>query len=217
MMRRMGLSALLCACVWLTSCAAPWVVDSQVQAFSGLASLPAEPSYRFERLPSQQSPQQSQLESLADAALFKAGLRRNDAAPLYSVQVGARVQRMPSPWADPWDEFGMGSLGLSFAYGPSWGRGSVGTLFRYEQPWYQREVSVVVRELASNRVVFESRAQGDGPWSDSAGTLAAMFDAALQGFPNPPLGVRRISVQVVPAAQAAPAAPVVPATPAPAQ
>ena len=159
------------------------------------------------------------MESLADTALFKAGLRRDDAAPRYSVQVGVRVQRVLSPWADPWDELGGGwgggsAGGWGGGVGASFGRPGVtigfgsfgwgGGLLRSEQPWYLREASVVVRELASNRVVFESRANGDGPWSDSRAVLAAMFDAALQGFPNPPTGVRQVSVQV-----GAPAAPAV--------
>ncbi len=186
----------------LQGCASTWVVDTQVQSFSGMPALPAQPSYRFERLPSQQldGGQQDLVESLADAALFKAGLRRDDAAPRYSVQVTARVQRVLSPWADPWDDFGMGAVGPVFGGygrgGVSFGFGWGGGLLRSEQPWYKREASVVVRELAGNRVVFESRATGDGPWSDSRAVLAAMFEAAMQGFPNPPTGVRRVSVQV---------------------
>ena len=36
-------------------------------------------------------------------------------------------------------------------------------------PWYVREVSVVLRELPSNKVVYETRARNDGPYSaDSA-------------------------------------------------
>ena len=65
-----------------------------------------------------------------------------------------------------------------------------------EQPWYQREVSVLVRDLASNRVVFESRATNEGPWLDNRSVLPAMFEAAMQGFPNPPQGPRRVDIQV---------------------
>ncbi|RYF43938.1 MAG: hypothetical protein EOO25_01525 [Comamonadaceae bacterium] len=65
-----------------------------------------------------------------------------------------------------------------------------------EQPWFQREVAVIVRELAGGKVVFESRAASDGPWLDNPTVLAAMFDAALQGFPTVPTGVRRVNIQV---------------------
>lgn len=175
----------------LAGCATSYLLDNQVQAFSSLPALPAQPTYRFERLLSQQAhPAQAELETLADAALHRAGLRRDDAAPKYSVQLGARVQRVLSPWADPWDSWGWG-WGV---HGP--GFGLWGPLPRMESPWFQREVSVVVRELASNRVVFESRATNEGPWLDHRTVLPAMFEAALQGFPNPPQGPRRVDIQL---------------------
>jgi hypothetical protein len=182
---------------WLVAgCASTYLLENNVQAFSGLPALPANPAYRFERLPSQQAlpaqQAQTQLEALADPALYKAGLRRDDAKPAYSVQVTARIQRAVSPWADPWE---WGGWGGGFGYwGPGWGFGH--PFPRMEQPWYHREVGVVVRELASNKVVFESHASNDGPWLDNASVLAAMFDAALQGFPNTPSGARRVNIQV---------------------
>ena len=94
--------------VLLSGCATGYLLDNSVQSFSSLTALPAQPSYRFERLPSQQAPAQAQLEAMADAALHKAGLRRDDANPRYSVQVSARLQRVLSPWADPWDGWGWG-------------------------------------------------------------------------------------------------------------
>ncbi len=187
------------ATVLLTGCASGYLLDSNVQSFSSLRSLPANPAYRFERLPSQQaSAGQAQLEALADQALFKAGLRRDDAAPRYSVQVTARVQPVLSPWADPSDGWGggWGRWGLGFG-GRGFGVGFGGPFYRMERPWYQREVGVVVRELPSNQVVYETHAGNDGPWGDSAAVLPAMFDAALQGFPTPPAGPRRVNVQVV--------------------
>ena len=181
--------------VALSGCATGYLLDNQVQAFSSLPTLPAQPTYRFERLLSQQAhPAQAELEALADPALHRAGLRRDDAAPKYSVQVGARIQRVVSPWADPWDPWGWG-------WGGGWGIhghgiGLWGPFPRMEQPWYQREVSVLVRDLASNRVVFESRAANEGPWLDNGAVLPAMFEAAMQGFPNPPQGPRRVDIQV---------------------
>lgn len=186
------------AALLLSGCAAGYILDNNVQSFSGLAALPPEPTYRFERLPSQQSPAHTQLEALADPALHKAGLRRDDAKPRYSVQVTARLQRVLSPWASPWDGWGWGGWG----WGAGLGRhhphafGHFGAFGRLESPWYQREVEVIVRELRSNRVVFESRANNDGPWLDHASVLPAMFEAALQGFPNPPPGPRRVNIQI---------------------
>jgi hypothetical protein len=65
-----------------------------------------------------------------------------------------------------------------------------------ESPWYRREVGVFVRELGSNRVVFESHAVNDGPWLDPNAAFPAMFEAALQGFPNPPAGPRQVNIQL---------------------
>lgn len=208
------------AAVLLAGCATTYRLDNTVQSFSGLPALPATPTYRFERLPSQTVlPGHDQLEALADPALFKAGLRRDDASPRYTVQVSARVTRVLSPWPDPW----MSPYGWGPGWGPGWrpGWGPAWGYPRTEQPWYIREVGIVVRDIASNKVVYETRANNDGPWLDSSVILAAMFDAALQGFPNPPQGPRRVDIVVgdrqvatAPAASAPAAAASQPAAPA---
>jgi uncharacterized protein DUF4136 len=188
---------LVLAAVLLSSCATTYLLDNNVQSFSGLTTLPAQPTYRFERLPSQQSPAQAQLEAMADAALQKAGFRRDDANPRYSVQVAARLQRVLSPWATPWDGWGWGGWGWgAFGHRHHHGFGHIGVLGRMESPWYQREVDVIVRELGSNRVVFESHAANDGPWLDHSAVFPAMFEAALSGFPAPPPGPRRVNIQI---------------------
>ncbi len=188
-------SIVVLAAAALSGCATSYVLDNSVQSFSSLPALPAQPTYRFERLPSQQAfPFQGQVEAMADPALFKAGLRRDDSAPQYSVQVTARVQRARSPWGDPWD--GWGGFGGWGRWG-GWDRHGFGGPFpRVEQVWFHREVGVVMRELTSNRVVYETHATNDGPWGDSASVIPAMFDAALQGFPKAPAGVRRVNVKV---------------------
>jgi hypothetical protein len=185
-LRRFGAAIVLGAV--LSGCATGYLLDNNVQSFSQLPSAPTPATYRFERLPSQAAdPVQAQLEALADPALHKAGFRRDDAAPRYSVQVSARVERVLSPYADPW----------SFGWGFSrrhWGIG--GRFPHMESPWFRREVGVIVRELATNKVVYETQAANDGPWLDNSSVLPAMFDAALQGFPNPPQGVRRVDIHV---------------------
>lgn len=202
---RLPLLALVLMTVLLSGCATGYRLDNAVESYSNLQALPANPTYRFEWLPSQRGhPQQLQLESWADAALFQAGLRRDDAAPRYSVQVDASLQRMLSPWADPWLGWGGWS---GWSLGAGWGRHhprgvGLGLTFgdpwfpRTDQIWYHREVRVLVRELAGNQVVYETRAINDGPWLDNAAVFPAMFQAALQGFPNPPPGVRRVDIQV---------------------
>ena len=41
---------------------------------------------------------------------------------------------------------------------------------------------------------YETHAAHDGPWLDPDRALGAMFDAALQGFPAPPAGKRRVDI-----------------------
>jgi len=203
----------------LAGCASTWVVDSDVNTFSKLGSVPTGASYRFERLPSQQmaEPQQAQLEAMADAALQHVGLRRDDVKPAYSAQISARVTAAIAPWDDPWFSPGWGPR-YPFGYGPSfragfggsygrgwrgggrgaWGGGFYGPVFP-PNPWYLREVNVVLRELPSGQIVYETSARSDGPYPSSGAVFPVMFDAALQGFPNPPPGVRQVRINVLPA------------------
>lgn len=204
-----GLAAAL-----LSGCASGYLLDNQVQSFSGLQTgLPTHPTYTFDRLPSQANqPGQAQLEALADPALFAAGLRRDDASPRYTVQVTARVQRVVSPWYDPWEPgWGWGGFGYP---GPYMGFGWGPVFPRMDQAWFQREVGIVMRDKASSRVVYETHASSDGPWLDPSVVLPAMFQAALQGFPNPPAGPRRVDIQIGGQTQSAAAAPRAPAAPA---
>ncbi len=173
----------------LSGCATSYLLDNSVQSFSQLTALPSQPNYRFERLPSQQAWGQTQLEAMADGALHKAGLRRDDANPRYSVQISGQIQHVLSPWASPWDgwgSFGVGHRGVGFGFmGPF-----------PQSPWYQRDISVIIRELPSNRVVYETRATNAGPWGDSGTVFPAMFEAAMTGFPTPPPGPRLVNVQI---------------------
>lgn len=182
----------------LAGCATGYRLDNQVQSFSQLQAVPTPATYRFERTLSQQTdPSQQALENLADPALHRAGLRRDDAAPRYSVQVAARTDRVLSPYADPWDRWGWGWGGWGVGVGGRhFGLGFGGPWPRTDSFWFHREVSVIVRDLASNRVVYETHASNDGPLMDSQAVIPAMFDAAMQGFPNPPPGPRRVDIQL---------------------
>jgi hypothetical protein len=186
----------------LSGCATSWVVDSDVKSFSSLGTVPPGATYRFERLPSQQADtaRQESLEAMAGAALDKVGLRRDDARPQYSAQIGARVTAGLSPWADPWLYNGPWGYGYGGGYGRRWYGGGWygGPAFMppAANPWYEREVSIVLREVGSNRVVYETRARNDGPYNVSATILPVMFQAALQGFPNPPQGERRVNIDL---------------------
>jgi hypothetical protein len=198
MLRRLRfLLAAGAALLLLAGCASTYLLDSQVQSFSQLPALPAQPTFRYERSLSQQAdPVQQALEALAEPALFRAGLRRDDAAPRFSVQVSARTEQVLSPYADPyWGPWGWGGWGPG--YGGRYGAiGFGGPWPRADSYWFRREVSVVVRELPANRIVYETHAHNDGPVLDNRIVLPAMFQAAMQGFPNPPPGPRRVDIQL---------------------
>lgn len=174
------------AAVFLAGCATPGT-EATVQAFSQLQALPPSPSYRFERLPSQVGqPAQDQLEAAADAPLFRAGLRRDDASPRYAVQVRAGIDALAAP-APGWGS----SLGIGVGGGGRGGGVGIGLGFPIggSAPRQVQRVDVLVRELASGRTVYESNATGDGSIPTTA-----LVDAALQGFPNPPPGPRTVPI-----------------------
>lgn len=187
----------LIATALLAGCASTLRMDNTVQSFSALSEVPAAAGYRYERLPSQrQDPAQPPLEALTDVALPRVGLRRDDAAPVYTVQVWSRMQYAVSPWAQPrfggWS--GWGGVGLGSYRGMGMGMGIGFPIGGIDSPWYQREVGLILREVASGRVVYETHAFHEGYWIDPARAWPAMLEAALQGFPQPPAGVRRVDI-----------------------
>lgn len=187
---------------FMAGCSTVRLVDSDVTAFSHWSAAPPGPgtTYRFERLPSQQvlGAQPDRVEALARNALAKVGMDLNPAAARYSVQVVVNtlvVERSPYGGAG-YDGFGFPMPGV-FLGGGSHGA-SLGMSFpmRFSEPYFKRELSILMRDLASGQIVFESRAVHDGVWSDTLPVLAAMLDAALRGFPQPAPGTRRINVEI---------------------
>jgi len=198
----MALAAL--ALSWLTGCASMRLIDSDVVS---VAAAPPGVSlqgakYRFERLPSQvHNPEAGLAEQQAQAAMTAVGLVRNDAAASLSVMVGiSGTQYLADPWGRPlgtgWTPYGNIAIGSGFGrnFGSHIG---LGVGMRFPPPThYRREVSVVMRDLKSGQVVYETRATHAGPWSDSVPIFATLFQAALANFPNPPAGPRRVNIEL---------------------
>lgn len=184
--------------VFLTACSGMRIVDSDVTVFSAWTAAPPAPGtpYRFERLPSQTTAaQQDRIEALATTSLSKVGMALSPLEARYSVQVLLAtdiIQRYP----DPGFGFGFGGTGV-FASGGNRGS-SFGLSFPigFGQPYYKRSLGILMRDLTSQKVVFESRALHDGVWNDGFAVLPAMLDSALLGFPQPPAGSRRIHVEI---------------------
>lgn len=179
------------ASVVLGGCALPRMIDSDVQSFVGTPAAVAGATYRFERLPSQQAlgAAHEHVEALTEEALGRAGLVRNDTQARYSIQVALNVvQFQPAPRRQP--HFGgpyVAANGTLFYPGP---------LLMLEPPWYSHTVHLLMRDTHTAQVAFESTASFDGPWSDSANLLPAILEAALQGYPNPPPGPRKVVVEL---------------------
>ena len=196
-MKRAQTAIILIAILFLAACSGMRVIDSDVTAFSAWTAAPPGPGtrYRFDRLPSQQSAnvQQDRIEALTTTSLSKVGMALSPPDARYSVQVvlvTEIIQRYPEPG------FGFGGPGVSIGGGS---RGaSIGLSFPigFGDLYYRRTASILMRELSSQKVVFETRAMHDGPWGDAFAVLPAMLDSALLGFPQPPTGTRRINVEI---------------------
>jgi hypothetical protein len=188
-MRTLSL-CLLAALSLLAGCADMRVIESEVQTTAapnaGAANLTAA-KYRFERLPSQAKLARTrEVEALVQVALNRVGLVRDDAAPRYSVLPGMREQvvsagRWERPITDPF--YRRGRIVAPDTRFPS-------------APRYRREVHLLIRDLRSGTIVYETHAVNVSSWSDTDAVLAAMLEAALQGFPQAPEGVRTVSIEI---------------------
>jgi Domain of unknown function (DUF4136) len=183
----------------VAGCAGMNMVSSDVSSFGEWPAGRAPGSYVFERLPSQQAraEQQAALELAARGALEKAGFTAvaDAAAADVTVQLTAQVQRVDrsTPFADPfyWGFAGWG--GRPYWRSPFWYGGGYGGWGAYENPYYERNVAVLIRDRASGKALYESRANSDGVSVGGTPMLAAMFDAALKDFPRPALSPRQVT------------------------
>lgn len=173
----------------------PRMIDSQVQSFVGpsiVAGATAPASYRFERLPSQQAQAQVQVEAMAQTALQEVGLHlatEPGAATRYSVQVQAQVMPIQvAPRRSVRTIAPFVNADGSPVYSP--------LIFMSEPPWYLHSAHFVLRDLASGHIAFETTGRFEGPWSDSLTLWPVVMRAALQGYPNPPPGIRTVTIEL---------------------
>ena len=190
---------ILAAAVLLSGCATVTRVDNDVQSFASWSSaVPRPVSFRFERLPSQQTDAHTQdtVEQLALPALAQAGLVLDTPNARFSLQISTEMRtentwRSPyGPWGSPGPWIG-GGRGRGGAFMGAWM--PMGPI---QVPSYQRLLSLVLRDLSTGQVVYETQASQDSNWPIGNDLIPAMVTAALHSFPNPPLGVQRITVDI---------------------
>lgn len=188
-----GTAALLGGCAGLNT------LTADVSSYGDWPAGRAGGSYAFERLPSQQAntAEADALEQAARPALARAGFVPVAAGqePEVLVQLGARFTRMVrSPWDDPiWWSGGFGRWRRGPWVGPSWGMA-----VHLEPARYETEVALLLRDRASGKPLYESRAASDTGSRADAPVVAALFQAALTDFPRPALSPRRVTVQLAP-------------------
>ncbi|TSE25599.1 hypothetical protein Tsedi_01184 [Tepidimonas sediminis] len=205
--RRTWLPIVLAAAL-LAGCAGTLRLEHTVRseaAWPAAARPAAGDRYVFERLPSQRggdaAREQDQLEALAAEVLASHGLQRAEAAPgaaasavPWGVQLVARSVKYPyAPWDAPeprpgWMPYGQIVVGRGVVT-------SLGLQWQVRPPYWVREVALTVRDRRSGEVVYETRATQDGPWADAPALWRALLQAALDGFPQPPAGPRRVVIE----------------------
>lgn len=191
----------LAAAVLLSGCATVTRVDNDVQSFaSWTRAVPRPLGFRFERLPSQllDANNQDTVEQLALPALAQAGLVLDAPNARFSLLITTHMLT-ESTWSRPYGPWG--------PRGPWTGGRGMGDPFMQpllpmapiEVRSYQRLLSLVLRDLATGQVVYETQASQDSRWPIGNAFIPAMVTAALHGFPNPPQGLQRITVDIPPA------------------
>ena len=210
--RWLGIAALT-ATALLTGCSTVREVNSTVQSFSSLQGIPVPPTYRLETLPSQQGQVHfPAVEAQAQRALARVGMIRDDSRPSLVVQISAvaRYARDYASWPY-YDPYWGPRWGWGMSYGRGWGMGFGSSMMLMDGPplEYYRAVSIVMRDIKTQQIVYETSAQRQDVWTDDPAIFGILFDAALTGFPKPPEGPRNVRTVIQPPpAAGAPQAPV---------
>ncbi|WP_028603524.1 DUF4136 domain-containing protein [Ottowia thiooxydans] len=195
----------LLATVFLSACAVgPRSVDASVHTTAARApgsAVLAGAHYKFER--GQQAvgqPAPERLEAMAKEAMARVGLVHDEAQPRLGVQVSGNVGAY---WTDGGGFYGRPGWTFGFGMGTGFRGGSLG--FGLGAPlWdpavtaYVSEVGLLMRDLQSGQIVYDTRARHDGLWHDTDNVLAALFTAALEGYPEPGQATRRVVVPLLP-------------------
>lgn len=200
--RTLGTATMVAVALLLGGCATLNTVTSDVSSFGEWPAARAMGTYAFERLPSQEAraEQQSMIEASARVALERAGFKpaASPAAADVLVQVSARATTVDRGWDD---RYFWPRVSIYGGRGLYWGM----QMPLYASPRVDREVAVLLRDRASGKTLYETRAINSGSSGMDSELLAAMFDAAMKDFPRPAVSPRRVDT-MLPSAQPMPSA-----------
>lgn len=199
----------------LVGCASgPTTYTASVQSYSSMANVQLPTTYRIQLLPSQISNQDSfaVIENAASNALNNVGLQKA-ADPTQAhlvVQIDAISVVDPSaPGYNPalYGPPGMYGWGFGHPWAPGpWGAGPWGGPGPYmwtpavSFPIIHRSVNLVMRNAKTQGIVYETSAQYNDMQSNDPQIWGILFASALNGFPNPPQGVRQVQTVIQPPA-----------------
>ena len=195
--RRLMLGGLLAGALTLSGCAALRSLSTEVSSFGEWPAERQAGTYAFERLPSQQAQaaETELLENAARPALEKAGFKpaAEGQMPDVLVQVGARDSRtISSPWDDPiWWRGGFGYWRHGPWLAPRWNLS-----MRYDFPRYESQVALLLRDRASGKPLYETRASAETGSRAGVELYSALFQASLMDFPRLGMNPRRVVVEV---------------------
>jgi hypothetical protein len=181
------------ATVVLSGCATSRNVESEVRSFGGATPILAGASYRFERLPSQSPQSVEPLELAAQKVLTAKGLVRSDAQASYSVQVRLDADALQPDALQHWANTPFPDRVVVAPDGSVWRQVRRPLL---DPTWYRHSLQVVVRELASGSVAYETRAVHESPWSDTPNLIAPLMEAALGDFPQAQPAPKTIAIEL---------------------
>ena len=212
----LSLAFVACCMALLSACSTLRNLDSQVQTSTQWPTSSAAPTkglYRLERLPADlNNLQAGWAENELEPVLASLGWARNDVDAQYSVWIGVQAAEyvvdmrgrvVRGPWVNHF-YMGVGNghrprgagVGIGWTYHSRSPFNTGMMLDLAEPPIYVREVSIIIRDLQSGKVVYQTKATHDGPWSDHQNVWRGMIAAALQGFPNPTPAKRRVVLPI---------------------
>lgn len=208
-MHTFRLAGLALAAALLAGCASgPGFIEAAVQSSAAAAPSAAvlqHVRYRFGMEPAVAGqPSPAELQPLAQAALFSVGARLDNANPNVRVDVTGTVRMgyyddwngwglPPEYWGDP------AYFGWGVGVGDGWfGNDGYGWPAANQIPIYVTEVTLAMRDIASGQLIYDTRARHSGTSADTQAVLAALFEAALRGYPNPPAGIQHVDISLAP-------------------